>query len=530
MFGRKLVTDGFSSSPVSGRFEAKSVEEVMAHFQSAYQINWFQNGINVYVYNAGDWGTRRFFVGADRSNEDWKELMNGAGLAYKEFNFVFNSGTQELVVSGPRDYLKLVESAFKQDRPDPSELEKHGVQLMVFPLKYASVEDRETKLREAVVKTPGVLSVLLDLLGLASKPTLGAGMVSNVKAKPQFMLGDKNQGMDEQRFKQGPNAPAPQQESNSKNKDEPALSVTADPRTNAILIRDAKSKYSYYKELIDQLDRPVAMIEVEAMMVEVDQSALNELGLEFGLISGRFNYEFPGESVRRDGLVTPRRDEFVRAGNSSIVNPSRFMARLRALAADESAKVLARPTILTQDNVSAYIDLSQTLYLQVAGERVADVVPVTAGSLLQVTPRVVHENGQDKIFIRIEIQDGSLNQDISGIGTPRVQNTSLSTQALIHQDKALLIGGYNRESTEVKDYKVPVLGSIPYIGRAFSSSEKTTQNVSRLFLITPRLIDSYDDSSSTTRKSTDKLQMDFKMNTEPNASRPSLKMDRVVKR
>lgn len=527
MFGKRLVADSIPSSPVSGRFEVKTVDDVMAYFESAYQINWFQNGLNVYTYRSGNWRTKRIYVGGDRSNDDWKELLTSAGLYYKEFPFVFHMDSKELIVSGPASYLSLIEDSFEQDRPDPSEIAKHGTQLMVFPLKHASVEDRQTNLRGTMVTTPGALSVLLNLLGLPNQQMANSpeakkpGM--NVERSPYSLSPGEGLMMGE-RIGALPVSPSSGVKKKADDDPEKAefVSVTADPRTNSILIRDAKSKRDYYKNLIDQLDRQVAMIEVEAMMVEVDQKGLNELGLEFGLLSDRFAYDFPGSGVGRPSLIA--------AGATSIVDPMRFMARLKALSADENAKVLARPTIVTQDNVSAYIDLSQTLYIQVSGERVADVIPITAGSLLQVTPRVVIDEQEERIFLRIEIQDGSLTENTQGINMPRVQNTSLSTQAVIQREKAILIGGYNRESTEVNDYKVPLLGDIPYIGKAFTSTEKRTQTVARLFLITPRLIDQPIHDSESTRKAVKELQMSFKLKGDNLEGTPSLKLDSTIPR
>ena len=527
MFGKRLVADSIPSSPVSGRFEVKTVDDVMAYFESAYQINWFQNGLNVYTYRSGNWRTKRIYVGGDRSNDDWKELLTSAGLYYKEFPFVFHMDSKELIVSGPASYLSLIEDSFEQDRPDPSEIAKHGTQLMVFPLKHASVEDRQTNLRGTMVTTPGALSVLLNLLGLPNQQMANSpeakkpGM--NVERSPYSLSPGEGLMMGE-RIGALPVSPSSGVKKKADDDPEKAefVSVTADPRTNSILIRDAKSKHDYYKNLIDQLDRQVAMIEVEAMMVEVDQKGLNELGLEFGLLSDRFAYDFPGSGVGRPSLIA--------AGATSIVDPMRFMARLKALSADENAKVLARPTIVTQDNVSAYIDLSQTLYIQVSGERVADVIPITAGSLLQVTPRVVIDEQEERIFLRIEIQDGSLTENTQGINMPRVQNTSLSTQAVIQREKAILIGGYNRESTEVNDYKVPLLGDIPYIGKAFTSTEKRTQTVARLFLITPRLIDRPIHDSESTRKAVKELQMSFKLKGDNLEGTPSLKLDSTIPR
>lgn len=533
MFGRKLIASDMPTRPVSGRFEVKSVEDVMTYFESAYKINWFQNGVNIYTYESSNWKTQRLYVGGQKSNDDWKDLLTSAGLYYKEFPFVFNSDTKELVVSGPSAYVKLVQSAFEQTPPDPSEIEKNGIKLMVFPLKYASVEDRQTNLRGQVMVTPGVLSVLLNLLNLPNQPLTGSpesmkpgALVPNAAGTPIVAPGFTSQQVTGQGTPPVFGRPATdnQPKNDDRHDEDKGPSVTADPRTNSILIRDAKSKYEYYKNLIDQLDKPLPMIEVEAMLVEVDQNSLNELGLEFGLASQHLAYDFPGASVGSDSLV-------VQPGASSIVSPALFLARLKALAANQHAKVLARPTIVTQDNVPAFIDLSQTLYLQTTGERVASVTPVTAGSMLQVTPRTVSGDNDERIFLRIEIQDGSIIQQSPSVSAPTVQNTTLSTQALIQRDKAILIGGYNRESSREQEYKVPFLGSLPIIGKAFSSTQTKSERLARLFLITPKLIEGSLHDSESSRKAIDQLQMSFKIEDNPTLTpTPSLKIDNTLTR
>lgn len=524
MFGYRVLSDSLPTKPVSGRFEVRTIEDVMSYFKGAYELNYFVNGINVHVYKSSDWRTKRIYVGgSDRSNDDWKELLTSSGLYYKDFPFVINRDKKELVVSGPKAYLQLVESTFGEKLPDPSEAEKHGIKLMVFPLKYASVDDRTTDVRNSKVVTPGALSVLLNLLGLPSQRVQNApdrrqaGMMNDAA----LMFGASDLSAGDRLSKLPISDTADLGKNNERKSSDPPtpVSVTADPRTNSILIRDAASRYDYYKDLIDQLDRPVAMIEVEAIMVEVDQQTMSELGLEFGLNAGNVAYNFPGQSVGRENFFTP--------GTSSIVDPGRFLARLRALDADENIKVLARPTIVTQDNVTAYIDLSQTLFLQLTGERVAEVKEVTAGSLLQVTPRVVKDEFNERIFIRVDIQDGTI-ADPGGIGMPRVQNTSISTQALIDRERAVLIGGYNRNAQDDLEYRIPVLGSLPLLGAAFRTKETRNQELSRLFLIVPRLIEAPAQSHRSTRDAANLIDQNFSYKNDSLETEKSMRLDRTL--
>jgi hypothetical protein len=69
-------------------------------------------------------------------------------------------------------------------------------------------------------------------------------------------------------------------------------------------------------------------------------------------------------------------------------------ARLKALEGKGQVRVLAKPTILTLDNIAAVLDLSQTSYVTLVGERVADLANVTAGTRTEssLNPRAVNVN------------------------------------------------------------------------------------------------------------------------------------------
>lgn len=531
LYGRDLVAPGLSSRPVSGRFEVRSVREIMSYFERAYNVSWFELGSTIYVYRPRDWSSERFYVGEYDPSVDWKELLDKAGLLQEKFNVFYSAPNKELLVSGPRDYIRIVKNTFAAEKPEekkPVEEKPESEPIfMVFPLKYASVENRTVKLRDSAYTTPGALSVLLNVLGMGGgaqggKDDLG-GMELSVLADPRTAVDAAGQLVEKSiRGTEPTNSyfggPVPKlsakrdTEARSTSINKPVSQqaaaggagsfISADSRTNSIVIKDKPEKYDFYKSIIDKLDIPIAMIEVEAMLVEIDSNTLNQLGVEFGLQTKNLEYSFPATT----SLAMPKPIVF---GSNSIVDPNRFVARLRALASDKNAKVLSRPTIVTQNNVPAFIDLSETLYLQIQGERVAEVVPVTAGSLLQVTPRLVDSEGESQIFISVEIQDGALQQT-NETNNPSVRNTKLSTQALISRDKAILIGGYNREAMSEVEQKIPVLGSLPFVGKAFSTTEKTTQNFARLFLIIPRVLSEPSYFAESTRGAVKQMKETFK--------------------
>jgi type III secretion protein C len=170
-----------------------------------------------------------------------------------------------------------------------------------------------------------------------------------------------------------------------------------------------------------------------------------------------------------------------------ISNAARFYARLKAMEGNGEARVLATPTVLTLNNVAAVLDLSQTKYMPLVGERVADLADITAGTMLRVIPRIVQDGADVRVRLEVDIEDGNLGD---GSANGNVTRSTISTQAIIDLQQTLMIGGYRAESLSNKKQKVPLLGDVPLFGNLFSTRSSSESHRERLFLITPRLIGS----------------------------------------
>jgi type III secretion protein C len=163
------------------------------------------------------------------------------------------------------------------------------------------------------------------------------------------------------------------------------------------------------------------------------------------------------------------------------------MARIKLLEGKGNARIVSRPFILTQDNMGALIDLADTFYVQTTGERVATVTPISVGTTLRVTPRIVQVGGKRSIQLVVDIEDGSI-QD-TRIGTlPTVRRSVIGTQAVVGENESLLIGGLNSEQDTRQKDQVPVLGEIPGVGAFFSKTVASKQKSERMFLITPKIV------------------------------------------
>jgi type II secretory pathway component GspD/PulD (secretin) len=171
-------------------------------------------------------------------------------------------------------------------------------------------------------------------------------------------------------------------------------SIQADPRINAVIVQDAPERMSMYEQLIAQLDVPTPLIEIEALIIDVNTSRLAELGINWGAV-GRNRSVAAGfgnvaEQVGANtlSLVGSARGAGVTPTTAVVTGADYLVARLRLLEQQGDAAIQARPSILTTENLGAVIDLSETQYIQTTSERTALVTPITAGTTLRITPRI----------------------------------------------------------------------------------------------------------------------------------------------
>jgi type III secretion protein C len=271
-------------------------------------------------------------------------------------------------------------------------------------------------------------------------------------------------------------------------------SIQSDARLNAIIVQDTLERLPIYQKLIATLDVPTSLIEIEAMIIDVNTNRLEELGIRWhalslagGLAPGYGDANKPIDSKALSLFAGP---SGAGANTATIVaNATRyFVSRLRMLEQQGDASIHARPSILTTENIGAVIDLSETFYIQTTSERSALVTPITAGTTLRITPKLHGSGDQAVLRLNVDIEDGQIQASTTVGGIPSVRRGVVSTEASIRKDESLLIGGYN--SVQTIKGKAPLLGDLPLLGAMFSSTTNQTQHRERLFLIRTKVLDS----------------------------------------
>jgi type III secretion protein C len=282
--------------------------------------------------------------------------------------------------------------------------------------------------------------------------------------------------------------------------------IEADARTNSVLIRDVPARLSQYQELIDRLDVRPKLVEIEAHIIEIDDNALTQLGVDWRAHNSHIDLQTGNGTTQQNGYngnIDPTFGTQTLGDGSTVINTTPLggsltavlgnagrylLARINALQQSNLAKIDASPKVATLDNVEAVMDQKTQFFVRVAGYTSADLYSVSTGVSLRVLPLVVDEDGQTQIKLNIHIEDGSVtSQQVDNI--PVITRSTINTESFVKEGESLLIAGYRNDTSTNVETGVPGLSKIPLIGALFRYRDDERSHMERLFLLSPRIIE-----------------------------------------
>lgn len=516
-FSLSLELSPLVEGKVSGRFNAQTPTEFMDRMASVYGLTWFTHAGTLFVARTTEMSTRSITSGGS-SIAAVRQALTSLGVLDARFGWGELPEQGVALVSGPPAYVALVERTMAT-----LPLTAGGQQVAVFRLKHASVDDRTILYRDRQITTPGLAQVLRNLItGNAGSSGVNNALISSIAAplvegmpsaaNTAGLSFDAASSGQAAALAASPNGTASatgartqpsgtagagargaagNTGSSVNNQRRLAPSIQADSRLNALIVQDTPERIPLYKALIDQLDVPTPLIEIEAMIIDVNSTKLDELGISWtgrrgGTVGGFGNMAPTGDgndlvlgALQRGASIDP---------SSLVVSSGNFLVnRIRALEGTGDASIQSRPSILTIDNIGALLDLSETFYIRSVGERVATVTPITAGTTLRVTPHFVQRAEGPVIQLDVDIEDGQI-QETRVDAIPTVRRSVVSTQAIVGEGQTLLIGGYKSTQQTNDSNRVPIVGQVPLLGLLFSHKTNNYQTRERLFMIKPRLV------------------------------------------
>lgn len=280
--------------------------------------------------------------------------------------------------------------------------------------------------------------------------------------------------------------------------------VIVDTRSNGLVITERPSRLGRIRPIIEKLDRATDQVMIESKFIEISSGNERELGLNWtvtgGSVGGTYkSYETSGAATSPGSTITGTP---ITAGNpsaltTSLLTGADYSAILRAAQSSNSARVVNNPTLVTLNNVQAEINIgeeypipSYTYNAERGAFEVSGFEYKPIGVLLKVTPQI-NSQGFIKLTLEPEISQRGLPVNFggaSGAEIPIINTRKTKTQVSLQDGHTLGIGGLIKDDETKATSQLPVLGSIPGIGRLFQNKTKEKNRTNLLIFITAKVI------------------------------------------
>lgn len=293
-------------------------------------------------------------------------------------------------------------------------------------------------------------------------------------------------------------------------------SIEADPDNNALIITADLDLIDSLMDVVQRLDIQRAQVLVEAIIVEINDDVGQNLGIQwlFRDDSGGFASSFDaGNNLQQLGQITEgalnedRQEALtgLAAGLAGIAGQTIGLGRLGGstdllalidlLQANSGANILSTPNILTTDNTEAIITVGESVpfitgsYTNTGNSGGVNspfqtINRQNVGTTLKVTP---HVNRGDKVALDISQEISSISQKAGAVDLI-TNERKIETRVTVADGETVVLGGLIRDNVIQSETRVPLLGSVPGIGRLFRSTSSSVQKTNLLVFIRPTIL------------------------------------------
>lgn len=299
-------------------------------------------------------------------------------------------------------------------------------------------------------------------------------------------------------------------------KDSAAIQIVKEH--NGLMVTGAHETIMEMEHFVKEIDHPTPQILIEALVVDFSANDLFELGLSFGrdeaaaAAEAATGYRFNGEvssgeeagfRISGDGRQANNAINTFTNPLSSLFGigrigrlPADFYVRVHALSQEGKVNIRSRPQIATLNGHTASLSIGTTQYYilesetpyqnpnQVVVQQTQRFEKIEANVRLEITPWV-SASGEITADIRPEFSTpvGDFNPEIP----PTINSRVLESTVRLRDGETIILGGMVQDSERIVHHKVPILGSIPLLGRLFRSQSKEKAKSELIIFLTPHV-------------------------------------------
>lgn len=288
--------------------------------------------------------------------------------------------------------------------------------------------------------------------------------------------------------------------------------VVAVSGQNAILVRANPETFLEISNRIEELDIPQKQIEVRARLIEVQTKEAERIGIDWSKLNS-FTTIIAEDPGTADGVGLPynftdptgatpygdptnygelpeeqywmKMDDFDDAFHFSR-QLTAFDLTVDWLLENNAAKLLTDTRITAMNGEEAEIHIGEVVpYVVTDNEYQVQVEREEVGIMLKVKPSV---NKDGQITTKIEPEVSSVLELVGGY-VPRTKVRRVVSTVTVPDGNRIIVGGLLNSTVITTTNRVPLLSSIPFIGKFFTHKVEEVNNTDLIIEVTPRIVD-----------------------------------------
>jgi type IV pilus assembly protein PilQ len=293
--------------------------------------------------------------------------------------------------------------------------------------------------------------------------------------------------------------------------------VVADTGSNALIVTDTRSRIASISDFVRGLDIRTPQLSIQAKIIFVDRTDIEQLGIKYDLGSRSqfFNKLVQRPDPNKPGELFGQAVNVIDLGGNSVAAVGNADATITGSALDliystsiggfalttflsalektELADIQAEPVISTLDNRQADILVGEETPVRVidasagsGGNARANVQFKETGIRLTVTPHVTNNR---QVLMQLHTERSAI-QPLAAADLGFIfQKQKADNQLLVNDGETAVIGGLTVTQVTKTRSGIPLLGSLPIIGKLFSFTSDTENRRDLIILVTPRITD-----------------------------------------
>lgn len=298
-------------------------------------------------------------------------------------------------------------------------------------------------------------------------------------------------------------------------------SASVEPSRNVVIVTDVPRVLDAVENLINELDRRTPQVTIQAKIIFVNRTDLQEFGIRYELKDSQgnqLNVIAPGQTFDEQGnpqtvpvgtnVVSLSGNSLAALGNANnpvagptltlltslVVGRHTLVSFIEALESVNLSEIQASPSVTVLDNEPARIvvgeDTPVRMIEQAAGGAPEGGLPTVTtqfqetGVILDVTPHITEG---DNIVLQVHAERSSA--DLAETDAGVIFRKQLAESRVLLQDgQTMVIAGLTvTENSEVRA-GIPLLMDLPFIGRLFRTTRESQVQRDLIILVTPHII------------------------------------------